>query len=117
MFTIYNATLVAVIQVGVIVAGVLASGLWHKFATSSNMAMPDSAGFVYRYGTMGLLIPLAWVTLAMLVRRTCKVSDELKSLIFWFGVAVLVSLAIFMIYANVSPCFRIMWRMSGEDNA
>ena len=117
MFTIYNATLVAVMQVGVIVAGVLASGLWHKFATSSNLAMPNPAGLLYSYGTVGFLIPLAWLTFAMLVRRSPKISDDLKSLTFWFGVAVLVSLTIFMIYANVSPCFRIMWRMSGGDDA
>jgi hypothetical protein len=32
MFSLYNATLVAVIQVGVIVFGVLASGLWQGFS-------------------------------------------------------------------------------------
>jgi hypothetical protein len=117
MFTIYNATLVAVMQVGVIVAGVLASGLWHKFATSSGMAMPTPAGLLYSYGMTGFFIPLAWLTFVMLVRRSRRISDELKGLAFWFGVAVLVSLTIFMIYANVSPCFRIMWRMSGGDDA
>ena len=53
MFTVYNATLVAVMQVGVIVAVVLASGLWHKFATSSCMAMPTPAGLLYSYGMAG----------------------------------------------------------------
>ena len=117
MFTIYNATLVAVMQVGVIVAGVLASGLWHKFATASGMAMPNPAGFVHSYGMVGFFIPLAWLAFAMLVRRSPDISDGLKELTFWLGVAVLISLTIFMIYANVSPWFRILWRMSGGDGA
>jgi hypothetical protein len=117
MFTIYNATLVAVMQVGVIVAGVLASGLWHKFATSSGMAMPTLVGLLYNFGMAGFFIPLAWLAFAMLVRRSRRISDELKGLTFWFGVAVLVSLTIFMIYADVSPCFRIMWGLSGGDDA
>jgi hypothetical protein len=117
MFAIYNATLVAVMQVGVIVAGVLASGLWHKFATSSGMAMPNPAGLLYSYGMVGFIIPLAWLTVAILIRRSRIISDDLKSLTFWFGVLVLISLTVFMIYADVSPCFRIMWGMSGGDDA
>jgi hypothetical protein len=117
MFTIYNATLVALMQVGVIVAGVLASGLWHKFAESDNVVIPNLVGWIYSYGTVGFFIPLAWITFAMLVRRSRKISDELKSLTFWLGVAVLVSLAIFMIYANVSPFFRITWGLAGGDDA
>jgi hypothetical protein len=117
MFTIYNATLVAVMQVGVIVAGVLASGLWHKFDTSCGMTMPTPAGLLYNYGMVGFVIPLAWLTIAMLIRRSHVISDDLKCLKFWFGILVLVSLTIFMIYANVSPCFRIMWGLSGGDDA
>jgi hypothetical protein len=29
----------------------------------------------------------------------------------------LIALVVFMIYANVSPLFRIMWRMGGGDDA
>lgn len=117
MFTIYNATLVAVMQVGVIVAGVLASGLWHKFATSSGMAMPTPAGLLYSYGMVGFLIPFAWLTLALLLRRSPVVSDDVKGLSFGFGILVLIALALFVIYADVSPVFRIMWRMGGGDDA
>jgi hypothetical protein len=115
MFSIYNATLVAVMQVGVIVAGVLASGLWHKFSTDSNMAMPLPAGLLYSYGLVGFAIPFTWLTLAMLVRRSPAISDEVKGLAFGFGIVVLIALFIFVIYADVSPVFRIMWRMGGDD--
>ena len=114
MFTIYNATLVAVMQVGVIVAGVLASGLWHKFATTSNMAMPFPAGLLYSYGMVGFLIPFAWLTFALLLRRSPVVSDDVKGLGFGLGIFVLIALAIFVLYADVSPVFRIMWSLSGD---
>jgi hypothetical protein len=117
MFTVYNATLVAVMQVGVIVAGVLASGLWHKFATDSRMEMPFPASLIYHYGTVGFVIPFIWIICALLLRGREKVSDEIKSLAFWFGVLILIALLMFMIYANVSPLFRIMWRMGGGDDA
>ena len=62
MFTIYNATLVAVMQVGVIVAGVLASGLWHRFAVTSNIAMPFLANLLCSYGVIGLVqFPVLWL--------------------------------------------------------
>jgi hypothetical protein len=117
MFTVYNATLVAVMQVGVIVAGVLAAGLWHKFATDSRMGMPFPTSLIYHYGTIGFAIPFIWITCALLLRGRDKVSDEIKSLACWFGVFILIALVVFMIYANVSPLFRIMWRMGGGDDA
>jgi hypothetical protein len=116
MFTVRNATLVAIMQVGVIVAGVLASGLWHKFATDSHMAMPFPASLIYYYGTIGFAIPFIWIICALLLRGSDKVSDEIKSLAFWLGVLVLFALVIFVIYANVLPCFRIMWSLSGGDD-
>lgn len=114
MFTIYNATLVAVIQVGVIVAGVLASGLWHKFSTGGNMAMPFQAGLLYHYGMAGFVIPFAWLTFALLLRRSPGVSDEIKDLAFMLGLVVLVALVIFVLYADVAPALHIMWDLSGD---
>ena len=117
MFTIYNATLVAVMQVGVIVAGVLASGLWHKASTSNGLIIPNPVAFLYSYGIDGFVIPLAWISFALLLRSRPEVSDEIKSLAFWLGVLVLIALVVFVIYANVSPFFRIMWHMNGGDDA
>ena len=104
-------------QVGVIVAGVLASGFWHKFSTSSNMAMPFPASMLFNYGIVGFAIPLVWIIFTLLLRGRSEVSDDIKSLAFWFGIFVLIGLAIFVLYADVSPCFRIMWGLGGGDDA
>ena len=117
MFTVRNATLVAIMQVGVIVAGVLASGLWHKVSTSDGLFIPYPVVFLYSYGTYGFAIPLVWISFAMLLHNRQEVSDDIKSLVFWLGVFVLIALGVFVVYANVSPCFRIMWGMSGGDDA
>ncbi|MEI6076761.1 MAG: hypothetical protein WCS94_14360 [Verrucomicrobiota bacterium] len=117
MFTVRNATLVAIMQLGVIVAGVLASGLWHKVAASTGLAVPNPVGFLYSYGIGGFFIPLGWIAFALWIRSRPEVADEIKTLSFWLGVFVLIVLLIFVIYANVSPFFRIMWCMGEGDAA
>jgi len=112
MFTIRNAVLVAVMQVGVIVAGVLASGFWFKFSTSSNMQMPFQASLLFNYGIAGFVIPFSWLIFALLLRARPGLSDEIKGLAFGFGVLILIGLAFFVLYADVSPCFRIMWSLN-----
>ena len=115
MFSILNAARLAVMQVGVIVFGVLASGLWRRASTSEGIAMPQPAGLLYNYGVAGLLIPLVWLTFALLVRRSPAVSDGVKLLAFWLGIAVLIGLAVFVLYANVFPLFNIEWNVRGGD--
>jgi hypothetical protein len=117
MFSVRNAVLVAIMQVGVIVAGILASGFWYKFATSSNMQMPFPASVLFNYGITGFTIPFAWILITLLLRGRPKLSDEIKDLAFWFGVLILIGLAVFVVYADVSPCFRIMWSLGGGDDA
>jgi hypothetical protein len=116
MFSIYNAILVAVMQVGVIVAGVLASGLWHRASINNGLAMPPAAGLLYRYGVAGFLIPLAWLIFALVVRRSRAVSDDMKSLAFGLGIAVLIALGVFVIYADVVPVFHNFWHVKHEDD-
>ena len=113
MFTIGNATLVAIMQIGLIVAGVLASGLWHKFAIDSQMEMPFPASVLFNYGTIGFVIPLTWIVCALFLRSRNEVSDDVKRLAFGLGILVLIALGGFVIYADVSPCFSIMWSLSG----
>lgn len=116
MFTIYNATLVAVMQVGVIVAGVLASGFWHKFYLDSDIEMPFPTGLLYHYGLFGLAIPFVWLVTALALHWTPAVSAGVETLAFWLGVLVLITLAAFVIYANISPLFHGTWSLSGGND-
>ena len=116
MFSIYNATLVALMQVGVIVAGVLASGLWHRASISNGVPMPPTAALLYSYGEAGFIIPFAWFIPALLLRRSPSVSDGVKSLAFVLGIVVLIGLVAFVIYADVLPVFHLLWQPRGLDD-
>lgn len=58
MFTILNATRLALMQVGVLTIGVLGAGLHRKFSTMGGWQPPPSIRFLTDYGFIGLVIPL-----------------------------------------------------------
>ena len=101
-------------QVGVIVAGVLASGIWHKFATNG-VHLPNPVTFLYSHGTDGFAVPIIWLVSALSLYSQEEVSDELKDFAFWGGVMLLIGLVVFVVYANVSPALAITWSLSGGD--
>ena len=108
--------MVAIMQVGVVVFGVLVAGIWHREQTMTNMLLPVPVMMLYSYGVMGLFVPMIWSVFALVLIYRPEVSEEIKSLVFWFGVLLLIALAVFVVYANLSPLFRIMWGLNGDDN-
>ncbi len=114
MFSIGNILIVALMQVGVIVAGVLASGLCHKIRTNSGIAMPHAAALLYDYGVLSFSIPIVWTTIALIVLRRPQMADEVKSAAFWLGVLLLLLLLGFVWHADVSPWFHGEYGMVGD---
>lgn len=112
MFSIGNILIVALMQVGVIVTGVLASGLCHKIWANSGIAMPRAAAFLYHYGVVCFSIPIVWAAFALIVLRRPEIRDEIKGTAFWFGVLVLLLLIGFVWHADVSPWFQINYFMA-----
>ena len=84
MFTILNAVRLAIMQVGVLTVGVLGAGLCRKMCTMSGTQPPLLTGLVADYGFISLILPLVWITLAVLVHRM-EASDARKNLMFFFG--------------------------------
>ena len=115
MVTIRNTVVVAIMQVGVIVAGVLAAGICHRMSVSSNTTMPFLALALYGYGIVGLLIPLAWVTGAVVLQLRANISDGVKVLMFWLGILLLISLAIFVFCVDAPPLLRAFMDMHGNN--
>lgn len=103
--------MVALMQVWVIVAGILAAGFVFKAWTAMNAPLPLPAAFLVNYGVVGFAIPLAWITGTVVLRGRPQVSDELKNLMFWFGVLILLGLGAFVLYADLTPWTTIMWRI------
>jgi hypothetical protein len=114
MFTLRNTVLVALMQVGVIVAGVLASGLGHRFSVINQMPLPLPTVLLYDYGVLWFALPICWAGTALTVRNRADISDDAKQLVFLLGILLIVVLAVFVLYADISSWLRIEWNMGGE---
>jgi hypothetical protein len=115
MFSIKNAVYVAIMQVGVIVVGVLAAGLCYKAQTDMGVRFPNAFMLLLNHTVIFLAIPLVWITAVLWLRSRPEASDDAKNLAFWSGVLLIIALAIFAFYADVTPWVNIMWRMGGDD--
>jgi hypothetical protein len=92
MFTILNATRLALIQVGILTIGVLGAGLRYKFFTMGGWQPPLLTRLAANYGVISLILPLVWITVAVLVHRS-ELSEAAKNIVFLSG-AVLVAVMI-----------------------
>jgi hypothetical protein len=108
MVTVRNIVILAIMQVGVIVAGVLASGLCHRVFTTNGWDLPILVAMLYNYGVVALLIPLTWVTGAVALQLRAAVSDRIKILMFWTGLLILIGLAVFIIWMDVPLLIRAL---------
>jgi uncharacterized membrane protein len=93
MGSIQNIVRVALLQIGVIVAGVLGAGICHKISSLTERPMPVLPSVLYSYGAFGFIIPIVWVILALIICSREDASDTTKALIFWLGVLMVVALA------------------------
>lgn len=106
MFTIRNTVLIALMQVGIIVAGVLASGLGHRHCVAIGMDLPLPATLLYNFGVLWFSIPLAWLMTALVLLGRSEISEDARQLIFLLGIVLVVSLSVFVLYADISPFLR-----------
>jgi uncharacterized membrane protein len=106
---------VAILQVGVIVVGVLAAGICHRVWTSRDWPLPPLVALFYNYGIAGLLVPLAWIVGAAVLHTRAGVSEDVRALMFWLGVLVLIALAVLATYADVSP-WLVFLRNAGNGD-
>jgi hypothetical protein len=117
MSSIRNTIVVALLQVGVIVAGVLAAGICERVWISRNWPPPPMVALLYSYGVIGLLIPLVWAAGAAALHARSGVSEDLRVLMFWLGVFVLIGLAAFVVYADVSPWVAFLKNAGISDDS
>jgi len=103
-------------QAGVIVAGVLAAGICHRVWTSRGWPLPPLVALLYNYGVAGLLIPLAWTAGAAALQVRPSVSEDVRVLMFWLGVLLLIALLIFAVYADVSPWLVFLRNTGNADD-
>jgi hypothetical protein len=108
-FTARNAVILALLQAGTVVAGVLGAGAAHKWYTQLNfIGPPDATVLACSYGFAALLVPLIWgaVALAALRHRDEDASSHVG--VFLIGVLLFFLLLIGAFMAAVQPLLRIL---------
>jgi hypothetical protein len=103
MFSISKAIKLALMQAGVIVAGILAASVGYHAASGMGGSMPASTAFLVHFGFLLLAFPAAWITFAARLQHNAAASDRKKTLTFVVGLALLVGLTLFSLYAAGEP--------------
>jgi hypothetical protein len=111
-----NIVIVAVLQVGVIVIGVLAAGLCRKVMALHDLPAPAPAIWLANFGVVMLLLPLAWAAGALVVHLRQGYSEDIRALVFWLGILLLIGLVAGVGYVDVSPWVGFL-RAAGTGEA
>ena len=109
MFTVRNAVLVALMQVGVIVAGVLlVAASRPRF---DDMNCPPSIYWVAVYGPVALVVPLLWILIVMVLRQRPGVTERARKRAFYSGIIIVLVLGLGIAGAIIVPAFnaRLDW--------
>jgi hypothetical protein len=103
MYTTRNTVLIALMQVGVIVFGVLGAAICRKVGVDQGVGLLLPTVILYNLGMLGFLIPMGWSVLTVVVLRHPRISDGVKGGVFWLGVMILLGLVVFVLLADFGP--------------
>jgi hypothetical protein len=110
--TLWYLAVLALTQAGVIVAGVLAAGACHKLYVTASLLAPPATAFAAEYGFLALVLPLAWVVVALGSVRRGGECRGLAGWVFPTGIALLVLLILGAWRAGFEPLLRLL--VAGE---
>lgn len=109
IFSRRNAVLLSLMQVGVVVFGILGLAASRKLFEAGGDKVPALSLFLLNYGEVLLAAPLLWIAVAMRARRAAALPDEIKTLFFFSGFAVLAALVILIGYGVAQPWLHADW--------
>lgn len=115
MHTAKNAALVAIMQVCVLTAGVLVSGLWNQILGHDGAAHPPAARYLTDYGLLGLGVPLVWVFVFLYINMQRGAPELLKQGLFWLGFALLIGCIVLVLSASLIPFVNLDWGLVGNE--
>jgi hypothetical protein len=91
-FTARNIAILALIQVGVIVVGVLAAMVTLKWRSTFSASSGSWTNTLAGYGWLAILLPAAWATLALCILAREESSSHARVLVVLGGFLLLVAL-------------------------
>jgi len=94
-------TILALMQVAVILVGILAVKLCSKLWVNSALQLPAVMRFVLNQGILLVAIPLVWVGVTTYVRSLTGARQIVRTGLILLGIALVVLLAAFMVIATV----------------
>ena len=88
MWSIQNITRIALMQLGVVIASILISGIYHKWSlmTEPHGFMPPYQNWWYQHGGFGFGFPIIWCLVSLYLYSRDEVADSTKLVVFWLGV-------------------------------
>ena len=112
IFTAQNAVIVALLQLGVIVFGILAAGASQKIAESLGLPVPISTVLLMDYGLALLPAPLAWIFAALRLKNQSAIPEARKKAAFASGILLLVILFLLVVASVAGPWLGADWFVS-----
>jgi hypothetical protein len=106
-FTVRNTVILALTQVGVLVAGVLTAGACQKWKATFHFPAHRGTELLAEYGFLALVLPLAWAAAALYLLRRSEDPGAAGVTAFSSGVLLLV-LLLGVVYAAVAPLCRMI---------
>jgi hypothetical protein len=106
-FSSQSVLVLALLQVGALVAGVLGAGLNRRLLEVATGAVPGSIRWLVDYGVVLLVIPLAWLSLVQVVRLNPRTPDPVKRLVFMGGIGLLAGIVIVFGLMLLRPWFVV----------
>lgn len=108
-FTTRNAVIVALVQTGVIVAGVLGAGAVCKwYASTGSLGPPAMTAFASEYGYRALVIPPAWAAAALWALRHEDDEGGPRVLTFLTGLFIILVLLVLAFQVAALPLLRLL---------
>ena len=108
-FTSRNLVLLALAQIGILVAAVLGASAAHKWHTTFGTAESSWSRALMGYGWLGLLLPVAWLAMAACVFANKRSSEDAR---FWAVYTGFLLLILFIGAAFVGAAWPLL-RMMG----
>jgi hypothetical protein len=115
-FSSRNAVVLALLQVGVLVLGILGAGASARILQAGNHGpTPWLTRVVINYGVASLALPVIWIGAYVRFARRPEASESAKALAFATGLVLLAILSGIVVCGIAQPWMRLDWGLRRPD--
>ena len=115
MGTTKNFVLLALMQVGVVVIGILAAATTGKVLSSANAFPSEWTTRFVDFGILLLVLPPLWIWVVMKIHQSSKCSEKRRRLAFLSGVLLLSMLLYLNWVTSIQPFLQVCGMRFGAE--